>query len=367
MEAVPNKVLSKSAKRKAKLIKSLVSKNLIPSSYLAISSSVKSISVPAAKSSIVRQSPFKSFRFQHREMVNSSVVGTSTFATSSLIINPGLSLSFPYLSILATAFDQYTFHKLQFEFVQRCPSSTAGNVDLFPDYNSNDTAPSNEMQASSFQDYVSSACWNDVVCDLDVLAMFPEGHKRKYVRGFQTLSANEDPKTYDAGIMYVATNGNASSTSFGQLFAYYDVEFFVPTLEEGSLSLSQHVISATAPTTAANFGATRTQNAGSNNLVSIAGNVLTFNYGGLFLIVLFTHTSTSCTVTAAPAVAAGGELVTTFYETGPGYSYSTSPAADQTTTVVMTAVSGSTLTFDNTLVNGVASDLLIVSLPPFQT
>jgi len=357
--------ITKAQKRKQKMANAILRQKpmSMSSSKMDMPSYVQKISVPAAKSSLIRQQQFKSFRFQHREMVSSSVVGTTNFTTTSLIINPGLPLSFPYLSIIATAFDQYTFHKLTFEYVQRCASTQAGNVDLFPDYNSNDSAPSNEMQSSSFQDYITGPSWADFNCDLDPLAMFPEGHKRKYIRGFQTLSSNEDPKTYDAGIFYIGTSGN-NGVSVGQLFANYDIEFFVPTLEEGSLSLSQHITAATAPTTAANFGASTAQSAGSTNLVSIAGNVLTFAYGGSFVINLFTHTSTSCTITALPAISASGKFITSFATNG--NASSTSAAADVIQQSVVSVVSGTTVTYDNTLVNGQTADLLIVQIPPFQ-
>jgi len=358
--------LTKSQKRKQKMVSALLNKNVnnMSRAKLDMPSSIMKISAPAAKSSLIRQQQFKSFRFQHREMVSSSVVGTTNFATTSIIVNPGLPLSFPYLSIIATAFDQYTFHKLTFEYIQRCSTATAGNVDLFPDYNSNDSAPMNEMQASSFQDYITGPSWNDFSCELDPLAMFPEGHKRKYIRGFQSLSNNEDPKTYDAGIFYVGTSGN-NAVSVGQLFANYDIEFFVPTLEEGSLSLSQHVISATAPTTAANFGATTTQSAGSTNLVSIAGNVLTFLYGGNFLVTLVTTTSTSCTVTSVVAISASGKFINGFYSGNPINSTSATALVIQQNAV--SVVSGTTLTFANTLVNGTLAELSIVQIPPFQT
>jgi hypothetical protein len=166
----------------------------------------------------------KSFRVQHRELVNSSVSGSATFAIqNSLALNPGLAATFPWLAPQAGQWEQYVVHKLSAIYTPLAPTSTAGTVTISPDYDASDPTPTSEIQLSDNYDTVEDSVWQDIVCLLDVGAMMASG-PRKFVRPCQVAG---DIKTFDIGKLFVATN-NGSSAAVGKLWLDYDFEFFVP-------------------------------------------------------------------------------------------------------------------------------------------
>ncbi len=172
-----------------------------------------------------------STRIQHRELIG-NIAGTTTFTVNqNLALNPGIAATFPWLSTQASGWEQYRFHRLDFEYVTRSPTSATGDVFLSPDYDVLDAPPSTEQEVSTYRDTTEDACWKDQCCKLDPSAMFPIG-PRKYVRDSSVATA--DLKTYDAGRLYVVTNGQANTNSIGKLWVNYDVEFFVPQTTSSS-------------------------------------------------------------------------------------------------------------------------------------
>lgn len=166
----------------------------------------------------------KSRRITNSEFV-ATINGSTTFnSNQKFSINPGLQASFPWLSVMATQWQQYRFHKLRYRFVTRSSTSNVGSIVLSPDYNPKETAPSNDREASNTQDAVEDVIWKTLVCTLDPSAMFPFGPRK------QLRSANVagDTSLYDAGRLFVCVNGESSTAEIGRLWVDYDVELFVP-------------------------------------------------------------------------------------------------------------------------------------------
>jgi hypothetical protein len=165
----------------------------------------------------------RSHRFTNSELVG-SVLGSVAFAATKYPVNPGMSGSFPWLSVEASKWEQYVFHKLRYRFVTRTSTATTGSVILSPDYNVRDLRPTTEEQATDTQDAVEDAVWKELVCVLDPRAMFPSG-PRKLVRSANVAG---DANLYDAANFYVCTVEEANADAIGKLWVDYDVELFVP-------------------------------------------------------------------------------------------------------------------------------------------
>jgi hypothetical protein len=101
---------------------------------------------------------------------------------------------------------------------------------LAPDYDAGDSSPTSEVQASAYQDTVEDVPWRNQTCRLSVESMFPSG-ARKYVRDG---NAAGDIRLYDSGTLFVCTLDQADSSAIGKLWVTYDVEFFVPQIENSS-------------------------------------------------------------------------------------------------------------------------------------
>jgi hypothetical protein len=168
-------------------------------------------------------------RIIHSELVD-SISGSTGFVASAYKINPGNPITFPYLSVQAQRFEQYRFHKLEFHYLTRAPTSSYGSVMLAPDYDAGDSAPPSEVQASAYQDTVEDVPWRNQTCRLSVDSMFPSG-SRKYIRDG---NAAGDIRLYDSGTLFVCTLDQADTSAIGKLWVTYDVEFFVPQIENSS-------------------------------------------------------------------------------------------------------------------------------------
>jgi hypothetical protein len=230
-------------------------------------------------------------RIVHRELV-SSVTGSSSFAVPfSLSLNPGLSVTFPWLAVEAQGWEQYIFRKLRFCYYTRCATSVPGSIMLVPDYDAADAAPATEQIASTYRDVVEEVPWTiEFCCELDPQAMM-EPAKRKFVRT-GALATNLDIKTYDAGTMFVCTT-DGTAVNWGKLWVEYDVEFFVPQLPAlGVAAQNGALIVGVSPSTSSFFGTTPTITG--SILLTAAVDTITFNQTGQYLC-LFAYGGTTLT------------------------------------------------------------------------
>ncbi len=172
---------------------------------------------------------------KHRELI-SDVVGTSAFTVaSSFNVNPGLSSTFPWLSVMAQGWEQFRFKNIRFIYKTRTGSNTAGSLMMAPDYDSADGPPATEQVASSYSQVIEDAVWKDITC---VLKTSNEGIKRHFVRT-GPLAQNLDIKTYDVATLHLCTNDGSDGVKWGKLWVEYDIDFFVPQLpSNGANSLA---------------------------------------------------------------------------------------------------------------------------------
>lgn len=170
-----------------------------------------------------------SCRVKHREMVT-NITGSLLFAIQNgLPLNPGLFATFPWLSTMASSWEEYRFHKLKFCYFTRCGTGTSGSVLLIPDYDASDPQPVSEQVATTYRDVVEDAPWKDIDCQLNQ-ADLNGTQKRRYVRS-GALGPNEDIKQYDSGNLFIGTvDSSANAIPWGKLWVEYDVEFFIPQI-----------------------------------------------------------------------------------------------------------------------------------------
>ncbi len=195
-------------------------------------------------------------RIRHREYL-ADVSGSVAFGATQYALNPGLVLSFPWLSTIAFQFESYLFRSLRFEFETQKSTSTSGTVILAVDYDASDPAPSNKTQVMSYNGAVRSAVW----AECEFVASVKDLHKfgqQRYLR-YGNLSANQDIKTYDVGNLWVCTQGCADTTAIGELYVSYEVELMTPQINGQALlnSLSA-VVTGVSPTNSSFMGTTPT-------------------------------------------------------------------------------------------------------------
>jgi hypothetical protein len=192
---------------------------------VAASYSNRTVSTQPKISSASSGGSSRSTRVVHRELVNASIAGSTTFTVQqTLALNPGLAATFSWLSVQAANWEQYQVHRLEAVYIPIAPTSSQGDIMLSPDYDASDPVPTTEVQAGNNAGTVQDSCWANVRLRLDQKAMMGLG-PRRFVR--QSAVAG-DVKTFDVGKLFVCTNNETGTSVIGKLWLEYDIEFFVP-------------------------------------------------------------------------------------------------------------------------------------------
>jgi len=215
-----------------------------------------------------------SCRIVHRELI-ASVTGSVAFTVAqSFPLNPGMPVTFPWLSNEAAGWERYRFNKLRFCYYTRTGSNVPGSVMLSPDYDPADPAPIGEQIASSYQDAQEDAPWKDIHCELMARELMGD-MKEKTIRN-GALAANQDIKTYDAGNLHLCTV-DGTAVSWGKLWVEYDVTLYTPQVPAGGFNSNGTLASGGGSIAAATpFGAVPVAT-GSVVLAAAATNVVSLS------------------------------------------------------------------------------------------
>lgn len=195
----------------------------------------KDSSVPVAISRLVKQGqPSISTRggdivIRHRElMADVSTAGGGELVRNFTEVNPGLYVSFPWLSRIATRFESYTFTHLAYEYVPMCGSTTSGCLTIGPDYDVSDYMPEDIISLSSYPNAVRTSLWQPckMVCDPRLLTKLV---KERVIRSDDVEAI--DYKLYDAACVYFFTYGSTASTVVGSIWVEYEVVLRTPSMD----------------------------------------------------------------------------------------------------------------------------------------
>ena len=249
-------------------------------------------SVPAAYSTDGNTSQAKVQRglqnviITHREFIG-NVEGSVNWAiVRSFALNPGLSPTFPWLSIQAQGWERYRFRRLQFRYLTRCGTNTAGSINLIPEYNPTVGGPISEEVACSYQNALEGSAWRDHLCVLNMKSMNAAAPGGKFIRS-TTLPEGEDLGLYDSGNLFVGTSdATGGALNFGKLWVEYEVELLTPQMRPGGYVYPLVSIYQSTSNTGSilNTGVNSQCPDGQELPISIAGNLVTFNRGGKYLI-----------------------------------------------------------------------------------
>jgi len=122
------------------------------------------VAAPVAIARTITGTAPKDFRVVHKELLQ-DVLGSISYNGNSpdnvYEINPGLVSSFPWLGVIAQNFEQYKFNYLRWEYVPRCPTSTAGSFYMATSYDARENPPFNSVQAiAAYRNSLSMTVWD---------------------------------------------------------------------------------------------------------------------------------------------------------------------------------------------------------------
>lgn len=167
-------------------------------------------------------------RIKHREYLGEMSGSFENFLLRKFEINPGLAGTFPWLSGIATQFEQYKFHKLEFSYATERPTLTPGYVIQVVDYDPADAPPANKQQIAMYQGSTRCPVYENMVFKADPKQLNRE--KLLYLR-YGSLADNLDIKTYDSGQYLIATGGVGDTDLIGELWVDYDVDLVAPQFQ----------------------------------------------------------------------------------------------------------------------------------------
>ncbi len=171
---------------------------------------------------------------KHREFLG-DITGSTAFSLRSFSLNPGDDTTFPWLSGVASCFQQYRFKGLLFEFISTSAdalnsvNTALGALVMATQYNVNrpNFISKQEMEAYEFSCSTrpSASLLHPIECDPDET---PISHL--YVRS-GAVPSGEDARMYDLGKFQIATVGMQAAATIGELWVTYDIELIKPRLQ----------------------------------------------------------------------------------------------------------------------------------------
>jgi len=169
---------------------------------------------------------------RHREYVG-DIVSSTTFLSTAVPVNPGLSASFPWLAKIASAFQQYKILGMVAEFIPEVSEIAAAEISLgflalAADYRTDlPSYPSlNQALESEFAVSVKPNCPVDLAIECDPM-MSP--YNVWFVRT-GPVPAGSDIKLFDfVEVDVLVGNNQTANVILGQLWFSFEIELLRPT------------------------------------------------------------------------------------------------------------------------------------------
>jgi len=266
-------------------------------------------------------------RISHREFLGLVTSPGSAFTLSSFPINPFNPTTFPWLSEIAGSFETFRFRGIVVEFVSTYGDAVAstnaslGSVILATQYNTAAPAFATQSQMENYQ-YATSckpsvSMIHPVECDPSQLPM-----EHLYVFPTTLLGIPSDPRWSTLGTTYLATVGQQSAATLGELWISFDIEFYQPKLisSVASNGLAAHYFLNNIQASSWNGNAPvpptvlTAPTVYSGDLILAPNGSLGFTFpaglSGTYLVVLSISCPSGTSVTSPPWTAPGNPLVT---------------------------------------------------------
>lgn len=177
----------------------------------------------------------RSITVVNEEFVGPVVVQSQpNFNVNSANIQPGNANLFPWLSKQAAQWEKYRFNRLEF-FYKREVSEFAdggkqGKVIMSIDFDASDPPPATKQQMEDSIPHRDGMPCENISLIVPNSQMNTSATLARYVRR-GGIPGSSDIKTYDVGLLHVATQGIPINGEIGELRVRYSCTFMVPVLE----------------------------------------------------------------------------------------------------------------------------------------
>ncbi len=282
--------------------------------YTINSNTVVKDSLKSASSIPSMHKDGQSIVVRHKEYLGEVKSSTTFSVQQSYILNPGNPITFPWLSDIASKFQEYKIRGAVFHYVPSSGSVASGTnpglgtVMLQTTYRSTDSAPGSKVEM------LNEYCANEVVPS-EVLAHPVECDPAEnpfnvqYVRS-GTVPVGDTQLMYDLGVTHLAVSGQqATGNVIGDLWITYEVELKKPIVTSNSSFTSRNaLITNTTVASSASAFLTSSTVTGNWGVTVPSNNVIQFPKGstGVWSLTVYlnpTSTFTAWNLTGATTVA----------------------------------------------------------------
>lgn len=169
----------------------------------------------------------------HKEFIK-DITATNPFSIEKLVINPGMSSTFPWLSTIAQSFQQYQllgcvlYFKSESADALNSTNTALGSIMLASDYNALDSPFETKqgMEATTFSS--SGRPSKDIIHPIECDPAQSSGPALRYIRSRAVVTG--DLRLYDWCNSYIASQGVQASSRVGSLHIAYSVRLCNPEL-----------------------------------------------------------------------------------------------------------------------------------------
>jgi len=202
----------------------------------------------------VIQNKGQAFIMRHREYVG-DVVSSVAFSVQSYPINPGNQSTFPWLSNIASAFEEYQVVGMIAEYkplISFTNTNANGAVVFATEYNVGKPNFTSKIQMENYEYATSCTPYQSMMHAIECAPnQTPFGGTHRDIL-IGTVPAGQDARLYMLGNLQIATQGQATATTIGELWLTYEIALFKPLFSVAQgldiLSYRQSSISAAVTT-----------------------------------------------------------------------------------------------------------------------
>lgn len=168
--------------------------------------------------------------------------GTPTaFHNETFPINPGFGGTFPWLSGIASKFEQYKIRGMLFHYRTMSGNSVAstntslGSVVMATEYNAGGSTFLTKSQMENYAHGQSGVPSEDIVHQIECQKS-QSTVSQPYIRGW-SIPTGQDPRLYDFGVFQIATASiPAYDVVLGELWVTYCIELIKPRLPDPAVA-----------------------------------------------------------------------------------------------------------------------------------
>lgn len=254
---------------------------------------------------------------RHKEFVT-ELLGSQAFTVQkSMTINPGLPLSFPWLSKVAQNYTEYKVRGMVFHYVPTSGSAinstnpALGSVMFQTTYRATDATPSSKVEL--LNEYCSNECVpSDTLCHPIECNPKENPFQIQYVRG-RDVPAADSKLIYDLGVTHIATSGMpANGNVVGDVWVTYEIELKKPVVVSNVTNQSVSAVAYCVSSTTHTFSATTVASPGLSFDTANATNKIQIDVvpGKYYTVCLFVGYSAQAGGSLLTTAVSGGTLAT---------------------------------------------------------